>query len=682
MIQKLRRLLHLETTEEALRDFAGIIEQGGVFKSEIDTMAREYLGSRGELDKWAVSEHEPDVQELIKAQQDGLTSRYLAFLADKQKEHFRLEERKQFYTAKYPDFEKALSDLKKNDFIEHILTSYRNTALSLEESNTLIKAVTKSKVQYADNIVFNQKGELLIVQRQPLGGEREGANLWVLPGGHVKMGEKFDVAAQRELLEETGYIAEDVYHVGDFDDDTVHIEYYCSMVDTDEQSPVVDAAETRATEFIHIKDLYKHPTIHNMWDKVYEILGIEEHVVKIKKAIAEGIVKNERVEVVVDDKISELIKGCGGSGVKAKFKKVMDKWKAGKLKSSESDETVTSQKQAIAIALSETGQSKEKAVETVIEKAQKDILKTNEGESVKVKSTEPVKWTRDDKTDPFDRLLKNKKDLPTNVKNRLDIGVTDLTSGELKKVVRTPYKGLPVLSDGTLIMTVDELYVQKHLSDDFVNGGNGYAYPNFIPEDERWISDDQPEDEEKKTLIHEVTEPELMRLNPDLPYSTDKGINAHDLAKMVDGFLSGQDAKTLNENEKFDDKEMKRYVETILTNSVIKEAFDFAKGKRKINKSVEGDLEKAIALKDMDDKGILRQAITAEYDAINLYEQIAETVKDEKLKKLFLDIAKEEKVHVGEFEALLLKIDKEQTSGLEEGKKEEAKTELKIFRTK
>lgn len=70
------------------------------------------------------------------------------------------------------------------------------------------------------------------------------------------------------------------------------------------------------------------------------------------------------------------------------------------------------------------------------------------------------------------------------------------------------------------------------------------------------------------------------------------------------------------------------------------------------------------------DKEILRVGIIAELDAVNLYEQLAVKTDNEELKKILLDIAKEEKTHVGEFQALLLKIDKEQVKELEEGKKE------------
>ena len=76
------------------------------------------------------------------------------------------------------------------------------------------------------------------------------------------------------------------------------------------------------------------------------------------------------------------------------------------------------------------------------------------------------------------------------------------------------------------------------------------------------------------------------------------------------------------------------------------------------------------------DKEILRLGMVAELDAINLYEQLATTTKNNNLKKILLDIAKEEKTHLGEFQALLLKLDKEQVEELEAGKKEvEEKTE-------
>lgn len=80
------------------------------------------------------------------------------------------------------------------------------------------------------------------------------------------------------------------------------------------------------------------------------------------------------------------------------------------------------------------------------------------------------------------------------------------------------------------------------------------------------------------------------------------------------------------------------------------------------------DLKK-LSEKDIDNE-ILRVGIIAELDAVNLYEQLAAMAQDKNIKLMLLDIAKEEKTHVGEFQALLLNRDKQQVDELEAGKAE------------
>ncbi len=70
------------------------------------------------------------------------------------------------------------------------------------------------------------------------------------------------------------------------------------------------------------------------------------------------------------------------------------------------------------------------------------------------------------------------------------------------------------------------------------------------------------------------------------------------------------------------------------------------------------------------DKEILRAAMIAELDAINLYEEMGNMTPDKNLRKLLLDVAREEKTHLGEFQSLLLKKDLQQKSELEKGEKE------------
>ena len=69
-------------------------------------------------------------------------------------------------------------------------------------------------------------------------------------------------------------------------------------------------------------------------------------------------------------------------------------------------------------------------------------------------------------------------------------------------------------------------------------------------------------------------------------------------------------------------------------------------------------------------KEILRLGMIAELDATNLYEQLAAMTDRADIKTILMDIAKEEKTHMGEFQALLLRYDKEQATELAKGKKE------------
>jgi rubrerythrin len=67
---------------------------------------------------------------------------------------------------------------------------------------------------------------------------------------------------------------------------------------------------------------------------------------------------------------------------------------------------------------------------------------------------------------------------------------------------------------------------------------------------------------------------------------------------------------------------------------------------------------------------ILRAAIIAELDAINFYEQMAALTDDKDIRAVLLDIAREEKTHVGEFQTMLLRLDAEQVKEMDHAKKE------------
>lgn len=70
------------------------------------------------------------------------------------------------------------------------------------------------------------------------------------------------------------------------------------------------------------------------------------------------------------------------------------------------------------------------------------------------------------------------------------------------------------------------------------------------------------------------------------------------------------------------------------------------------------------------EKSAMRQAIISELQAIEMYESMAMSVVSPDLKKILNDIAREEKVHVGEFTEMLARIDREYDQSVIEGRNE------------
>ncbi len=66
----------------------------------------------------------------------------------------------------------------------------------------------------------------------------------------------------------------------------------------------------------------------------------------------------------------------------------------------------------------------------------------------------------------------------------------------------------------------------------------------------------------------------------------------------------------------------------------------------------------------------IRNDISAEIDAMNFYLTQASLIDDDLVRKVLLDIAMEEKVHLGEFLTLLKKLDDEQVKAIEKGEEE------------
>lgn len=66
----------------------------------------------------------------------------------------------------------------------------------------------------------------------------------------------------------------------------------------------------------------------------------------------------------------------------------------------------------------------------------------------------------------------------------------------------------------------------------------------------------------------------------------------------------------------------------------------------------------------------IRSMISAEFEAIQLYTQLADSIDDEKIIKQLNDIADEEKKHVGEFLSILMYLDPREKPLYKQGMKE------------
>ena len=81
-------------------------------------------------------------------------------------------------------------------------------------------------------------------------------------------------------------------------------------------------------------------------------------------------------------------------------------------------------------------------------------------------------------------------------------------------------------------------------------------------------------------------------------------------------------------------------------------------------------LEKMHPMDELSTCDALRLALIAEIDAITLYSQLARASSDPLVKRVFLEVAEEEKEHMGEFLYLLKKCDLTLEKMMNEGEKE------------
>lgn len=120
--------------------------------------------------------------------------------------------------------------------------------------------------------------------------------------------------------------------------------------------------------------------------------------------------------------------------------------------------------------------------------------------------------------------MPTKKTAPKNIKDRFDV-----TKAKSSSVIdQLPKKLLYTTEDGIKVFEVDDDFVKINLYDDFTEGGNWEAYPEFVPKGEIWVAMDKTPENKQDIITHELTEVRLMQ-NKGLKYE-----QAHKIANKIE----------------------------------------------------------------------------------------------------------------------------------------------------
>ena len=222
-----------------------------------------------------------------------------------------------------PDLKKALFDLGIGEEAPTKKLSWKSIKKAL--SNLLQKSEVpiENKQQYADNIIRNPQGEILLMLRTSEDDFQPG--VWSLPGGKIEKDESPYDAAKRELFEETG-IQSDLMPVTTIEKDNCVIHYFETIL----ADPMIylDNAEHQNLSFVPFEDLSKYDLIldlgeilHSLKDqlipieeaKIYfsnpeEEIALDKHNLTNKWIEVNSLFDNEEIRFEQWFDISELIK--------------------------------------------------------------------------------------------------------------------------------------------------------------------------------------------------------------------------------------------------------------------------------------------------------------------------------------------------------------------------------------
>lgn len=292
MVLNLKALLGLQTQNEKITEYRGLLKKGKEISQEISSLGEIYSIQKSQYDELKGSE---DADAVAKAE-----SCFNEFLKQQSKDLMDVYKRKNSIhksIAKLENDEEFAEMAKDIRQLENCRELWKQGLIKKSVYFDLFKA-KQGKVRFADVLVF-RGDKLLILNR--VGEKGAVSNDWCIPGGHVDPGETFLQAAKRELFEETGIdMSEELLiPVGKYipKKKDIEIHYFMCYIDPDTPANIlVDGEEETGSEWInpHTElDLYNF--IFDMKDNIKRILGIEvpDEFQLVMKSFKEGKISKD-----------------------------------------------------------------------------------------------------------------------------------------------------------------------------------------------------------------------------------------------------------------------------------------------------------------------------------------------------------------------------------------------------